>query len=75
MVESLDEGVYSVASGILGEDNWAYAGEGAYEYDPEYAKECLAEAGYSTDNPYTIYLVAESTSFLRPQSTPPISWT
>ncbi len=63
MISSLGEGVYQVASGILGEDNWAYLNTGIYEYDPDYAAECLAEAGYSVDNPYTVYLVAESTAF------------
>jgi ABC-type transport system substrate-binding protein len=32
----------------------AYVNVGQYEYDPDYAKECLAEAGYSTDNPLTL---------------------
>ncbi|MCD8322685.1 MAG: ABC transporter substrate-binding protein [Oscillospiraceae bacterium] len=63
IVETLGEGTYDVATSILGEDNWAYLDVGTYEYDPEYAAECLAEAGYSVDNPLTLTLVAESASF------------
>lgn len=32
----------------------AYINLGNYDYDPEYAAECLAEAGYSVDNPLTL---------------------
>lgn len=63
MVEVLGEGVYKVATSILGEDNWAYLDVGTYEYDPEYAAQCLAEAGYSVDNPLTLTIVAESSAF------------
>ncbi|MGI5936370.1 MAG: ABC transporter substrate-binding protein [Oscillospiraceae bacterium] len=63
IVESLGEGVYSVADSILTDSNWAYHKVGVYEYDPEYAAQCLAEAGYSTSNPLTIRLVAESSAF------------
>ena len=63
MVEVLGEGMYKVASSVLGEENWAYLNVGTYEYDPEYAAECLAEAGYSVDNPLTMTIVAESTAF------------
>ena len=63
MVTVLGEGVYKVATSILGEDNWAYENVGTYQYDPDYAKECLAAAGYSVDNPLTITIVAESTAF------------
>ena len=63
MVTVLGEGIYKVASSVLGEDNWAYLNTGTYEYDPEYAAQCLAEAGYSTDNPLTLTIVAESTAF------------
>jgi ABC-type transport system substrate-binding protein len=34
-----------------------YVNEGQYEYDPDYARECLAEAGYSVDNPLDLYMV------------------
>ena len=63
MVTILGEGIYKVATSVLGEDNWAYLNVGTYEYDPEYAAECLAEAGYSVDNPLTLTIVAESTAF------------
>ncbi|MCD7750110.1 MAG: ABC transporter substrate-binding protein, partial [Oscillospiraceae bacterium] len=63
IVEALGEGTYDVATSILGEDNWAYLDVGTYEYDPEYAAECLAAAGYSVDNPLTLTLVAENTAF------------
>ena len=63
MVEVLGEGVYKVATSILGEDNWAYLDVGTYEYDPEYAAQCLAEAGYSVENPLTLTIVAESNAF------------
>lgn len=63
MVEVLGEGVYQTATSVLGEENWAYTNVGTYEYDPELAAQCLAEAGYSVDNPLTLTLVAESTAF------------
>ena len=63
MITVLGEGMYKVATSILGEDNWAYENVGTYEYDPDYAKECLAAAGYSVDNPLTVTIVAESTAF------------
>lgn len=50
MVTILGEGIYKVATSVLGEDNWAYLNVGTYEYDPEYAAECLAEAA----TPWTI---------------------
>lgn len=63
MVESLGEGIYNVATSIVGEGSWAYEDVGTYEYNPELAKEYLAEAGYGTENPLTLYMVAESTAF------------
>lgn len=63
MVESLGEGIYNVASSIVGEGSWAHTDVGAYEYNPELAKEYLTQAGYSTENPVTLYMVAESTAF------------
>ena len=63
MVNVLGEGMYTVATSILGADNWAYENVGTYQYDPDYAKECLAAAGYSVDNPLTVTIVAESTAF------------
>ena len=63
MVETLGEGMYKVATSIVGEENWAYENVGAYAYDPEAARAYLAEAGYSTDNPLSLTIVAESTAF------------
>lgn len=63
MVNGLGQGMYQPASSILGEENWAYLDVGTYEYDPELAAQCLAEAGYSTSNPLTVTIVAESTAF------------
>ncbi len=63
MVEGLGEGVYSVATSMVSEDCWAYKDLGAYEYDEELAKEYLAKAGYSVDNPVTIKVYAESTAW------------
>lgn len=63
MVESLGEGVYQTASSLVGTDCWAYEDLGTYEYDPDAAAEYLAEAGYSVDNPLTIKVYAESTSW------------
>lgn len=60
MVEVVGDGVYKVADSILSSSSWAYLQTGTYEYDPEYAAECLAEAGYSVDNPLTIELVCEN---------------
>lgn len=63
MVEILGEGMYKVATSIVGDGCWAYENVGTYEYDPDYARECLAQAGYSVDNPLTLTMVAESTAF------------
>lgn len=63
MVNSLGEGMYQVASSVLGADNWAYLDVGTYEYDPELAAESIAAAGYSVDNPLTVTVVCESTAF------------
>lgn len=63
IVETLGEGIYGTATSILGEANWAYSNVGTYSYDPDYAAECLAAAGYSVDNPLTLQVVAESTAF------------
>lgn len=63
MVESIGEGIYTVASSVVGEGSWVYENVGTYEYAPELAAEYLAEAGYSVDNPLTIELVAEDTAF------------
>ena len=63
MINGLGQGMYQVASSVLGADNWAYLDVGTYEYDPDVAKAALAEAGYSVDNPLTVTVVAESTAF------------
>jgi ABC-type transport system substrate-binding protein len=63
MVNTLGEGVYRVATSLVGEGCWAYEDLGVYEYDPELAAQYLAEAGYSVDNPLTIHVYAESTSW------------
>lgn len=63
MVETLGEGIYEVASGLVGESCWAYENLGVYEYDEEAAKEYLAQAGYSVDNPITIGVYCESTAW------------
>jgi ABC-type transport system substrate-binding protein len=63
MVDQLGEGVYTVASSLVGEDSWAYVNTGIYEYDPEAAAAYLAEAGYSVDNPITIKVYAEGTAW------------
>jgi peptide/nickel transport system substrate-binding protein len=63
MVEQLGEGVYTVASSLVGENSWAYVDTGVYDYDPEAAASYLAEAGYSVDNPITIKVYAEGTAW------------
>jgi peptide/nickel transport system substrate-binding protein len=63
MVEQLGEGVYTVASSLVGEDSWAYENNGVYEYDPEAAAEYLAAAGYDTNNRLTIKVYAEGTAW------------
>ena len=63
MVDALGEGVYQVASSLVGEGSWIYEDLGAYEYNEELAKEYLAEAGYSVDNPLTIHVYTEATAW------------
>ena len=63
MVESLGEGVYAVASSLVGEGSWVYEDLGVYEYDPELAAQYLAEAGYGLDNPLTISVYCEGTAW------------
>ena len=69
MVTVLGEGIYKVATSVLGEDNWAYENVGTYEYDPELAKECLEAAGYSVENPLTVTMVCESTALYTAMAT------
>ncbi len=47
---------YADASSTLPSYFPAYINVGNYEYDPDYAAECLAEAGYSVDNPLTLMM-------------------
>ncbi len=63
MVEVLGEGIYTVATSLVSETSWAYLDVGVYEYDPELAAEYLALAGYSVDNPLTIYVCCEYTAW------------
>ncbi len=63
MVESLGEGVYDVASSLVGENSWVYEDLGLYEYDPELAAQYLAEAGYDTTNRLSIAVYAEGTAW------------
>ena len=65
MVESLGEGVYAVASSIVGEGSWVYEDLGVYEYDPELAAQYLAEAGYGLDNPLEVKVYCEGTAWNR----------
>ena len=63
MVEALGEGVYEVATGLVGEGSWIYEELPVYEYDPELAAEYLAEAGYGLDNPLNVDVYAEGTAW------------
>ncbi len=64
IVNELGEGVYTVPAGILTEDSFAFEeGFGPYTYDVELAKEYLAKAGYSVDNPVTVYMYASNTAW------------
>ena len=63
MVESLGEGVYDVASSLVGEGSWVYEDLGVYEYDPELAAQYLAEAGYGLDNPLNVSVYCEGTAW------------
>ncbi len=40
-----------VADSVLAPTSWGYESQEAYPYDPEHAKELLAEAGYDESNP------------------------
>ena len=63
MVETLGEGVYDVASSLVGEGSWVYEDLGVYEYDPELAAQYLAEAGYGLDNPLNVSVYCEGTAW------------
>lgn len=64
IVNELGEGVYAIPKGIVTEDCFAFEeGYGCYEYDVDLAKEYLAKAGYSVDNPVTVYMYAENTAW------------
>ena len=63
MVDALGEGVYQVASSLVGEGSWIYEDLGAYEYDEALAAQYLAEAGYGVDNPLTIHVYTEATAW------------
>lgn len=47
---------FNSATSSIPSDFPDYKYEGQYEYDPDYARECLAEAGYSVDNPLTVVM-------------------
>lgn len=63
IVETMGEGVYEVASSLVGEGSWIYEDLGVYEYDPELAAQYLAKAGYSVANPLTVNVYAEGTAW------------
>ena len=69
MVEVLGEGTLTVEDSTLNHGSWAYKSEGVYEYDPELAKEYLAKAGYSVDNPLHVTMTAENTDMYSSIST------
>ncbi len=60
MVEALGEGVYEVASDLVGTGSWIYQGLGTYEYDPELAAEYLAQSSYNGE---TITIYCEGTAW------------
>lgn len=47
LVDTIINGAGQVADAIIAPDVFGYSSPGAYEYDPEKAKELLAEAGYA----------------------------
>ena len=63
IIDNLGEGVYAVATSLVGENSWIYEELGPYEYDPELAAGYLAAAGYSVDNPLELTLYVESTAW------------
>ena len=63
MVETLGEGVYTVATDLVSDKCWAYENNGIYEYDVDKAKEYLSKAGYSKDNPLNVGVYAEATAW------------
>jgi len=65
IVDTLGEGLYPAANSVIPADSWAYYDAGTYTYDPEKAKEYLAEAGYGPDNPLTLIFAAEESAFVK----------
>ena len=63
LVTILGDGVYAVADSNVSSACWAYKNVGTYKYDPAAAKEYLAAAGYSVDNPLTVRLAVRNSAF------------
>lgn len=51
LVETICGDSCTVADSVLAPTSWGYESQGNYDYNPEHAKELLAEAGYDESNP------------------------
>jgi peptide/nickel transport system substrate-binding protein len=61
IIDSVTDGMCTVADSIFPSTTWAYYSYGVYEYDPEYAKECLEAAGYADG--YTLDITVQDNGY------------
>lgn len=59
IVESFGQGTVKVSDSLLPSSNWAYVSQGLYDYDPELARQELAEAGV-TDLSFTLVITSSA---------------
>jgi ABC-type transport system substrate-binding protein len=58
IAQAMGHGLYEPIKALPPEGEWGYDPDRGRDYDPEKAKELLAEAGYSTDNPLQVKLLS-----------------
>ncbi len=63
MVSTICGDSCQVADSVLSPVSWGYESQEAYTYDPEHAKELLAEAGYDESNPLSFTFTYMASGF------------
>lgn len=59
IVESFGQGAVKVSDSLLPSSNWAYVSQGLYDYDPDLARQELADAGVS-DLSFTLVITSSA---------------